>query len=209
MKNKNLITILILLILMLVLASCKSMPTEDPALVITSVAQTVIADLTKTALAKPTNTPTRLPTATNTPQPTEDAAAETPIAATETAETELAPTTPAQTGTDAGVWVSSNPPDNSDVLAGDPFTVSVRLMNTGSSTWTTAYAIAYGSGKQMGAPDDINLPYDVPPGTSVDLDVTFTAPTTEGTVRSDWFLVNAAGINFYTFYFEYEVVPKP
>lgn len=205
MKNMK---ILVLLLLLLVLASCKSTPTEDPALLITQVAQTVIADLTKTAQAKPTNTPTQAPTATTAAEPTEAVTAETPAETPESAATEQLPTTPPQSGTDAGVWVSSNPPDNSNVLAGEVFKVQVRLMNTGTSTWNTAYSIAFGSGKQMGAPDEINLPYDVPPGASVDLEVSFTAPADEGTVRSDWFLVNAAGVNFYTFYFEYEVVPN-
>jgi len=58
----------------------------------------------------------------------------------------------------------------------------------------------------MSAPETIYLPIEVPPTKSITLTVKFTAPSSGGTVRSNWQIVNAAGTGFYSFYFEYNIV---
>jgi len=172
----------------------------SPEEIMTSIAETVAVDFTRTAIARPTDTPTPLPTPTNTATPV------TPtIAVTNTpAGTQVPTSIPG--GQDAGVWVSSNPADGSNITAGQPFDVNVTLMNTGTTTWTTAYAIKFINGERMSAPETIYLPIEVPPTKSITLTVKFTAPSSGGTVRSNWQIVNAAGTGFYSFYFEYNIV---
>jgi len=104
------------------------------------------------------------------------------------------------------VWVSSNPADNSHITAGLPFDVVLTLMNTGTTTWTTAYAIKFVSGDKLGASDTITMPYEVPPTKTVTITMKFTAPAAAGKVRGDWAIVNAQGTSFSTFYFEYQIV---
>ncbi len=208
MKNSiTIYKILLICVICISITSCKeATPTTDPDLVITNIALTVQVDLTNTARPKPTNTPTTAPTSTPTLKPT---LAETIIESTPTTDlTTTTPTTPPQGNEDNGVWVISDPPDGAKVVVGEDFKVAFRLMNTGTSTWTTGYYIKFNTGVQMGAPDKIMMPYEVPAGKSVDLTIEFEAPETAGIARSDWFLVNADNINFYTFYFEYEVVPN-
>jgi len=203
MKNKKIMGRLLLLGLSmaLLLSACSSAtPTMSPEEIMTSIAETVAVDFTRTAIARPTDTPTPLPTPTNTATPV------TPtIAVTNTPAGTQAPTS-IPGGQDAGVWVSSNPADGSNITAGQPFDVNVTLMNTGTTTWTTAYAIKFINGERMGAPETIYMPIDVPPTKSITLTVRFTAPSTGGTVRSNWQIVNAAGTGFYAFYFEYNIV---
>jgi len=172
----------------------------SPEEIMTSIAETVAVDFTRTAIARPTDTPTPPPPPTNTATPV------TPtIVVTNTpAGTQVPTSIPG--GQDAGVWVSSNPADGSNITAGQPFDVNVTLMNTGTTTWTTAYAIKFINGERMGAPESIPMTIDVPPTKSITLTVHFTAPSTAGTVRSNWQIVNAAGTGFYSFYFEYNIV---
>ena len=56
----------------------------------------------------------------------------------------------------------------------------------------------------MNAPEEIMMPYAVPPGTQVELEVTFTALQEDGTFRSNWIICNARDIPFAEFYFEYK-----
>jgi hypothetical protein len=204
MKNKKTMGSLFSLSLsiILLLSACSTAtPTMSPDEIMTSIAETVAVDFTRTAIARPTDTPTPLPTPTNTATPV------TPtIVVTNTpAGTQVPTSIPG--GQDAGVWVSSNPADGSNITAGQPFDVNVTLMNTGTTTWTTAYAIKFINGERMSAPETIYLPIEVPPTKSITLTVKFTAPSTGGTVRSNWQIVNAAGTGFYSFYFEYIVTP--
>ncbi len=185
----------------LLLSGCAaSTPTLSPDQIMTGVAQTVEVDFTRTAIARPTDTPTPLPTPTNTPMlPTATFPPTNTPAAGATATT-------APGGRDAGVWVSSNPADNSNITAGLPFDVVLTLMNTGTTTWTTAYAIKFVSGDRLGASETMTMPYEVPPTKTVTFTMKFTAPATSGKVRSDWAMVNAAGTSFSSFYFEYNIV---
>lgn len=188
----------------LLLSGCAaSTPTLSPDQIMTGVAQTVEVDFTRTAVARPTDTPTPLPTPTNTPMPPTATFPPTNTPATPAAG---ATATTAPGGRDAGVWVSSNPADNSNITAGLPFDVVLTLMNTGTTTWTTAYAIKFVSGDRLGASETMTMPYEVPPTKTVTFTMKFTAPATGGKVRSDWAMVNAAGTSFSSFYFEYNIV---
>lgn len=87
-------------------------------------------------------------------------------------------------------------PDGTILAPNTPFTKTWRLKNIGTCTWTTAYAVVYSHGDMMSAPPVVNLPYDVPPGATVDVSVQMTSPPVSGHFRGNWFLRNAAGAIF-------------
>ena len=190
----------------LVLGACApKVSTPSPEMVMTNVAATVAVQFTKTAIAKPSDTPTPTITPTKTLIPVT-------ITVPATTGTPGAATTPAATtavvlpgGQDAGVWARSNPVDGTVVDSGSKFKVVVTLLNTGTTTWTTDYAIRFVDGDQMGAPDEIKMPLAVPPQMSIDFEFEFTAPSTPKTARSNWSSVNANGVAFGVFWCEYKV----
>lgn len=126
------------------------------------------------------------------------------------------PPNPAATGTGAPAVPSDTPtpppppcdaagfvsdvtiPDGTTLTAGSSFTKTWRLKNTGVCTWTTNYAVVFVDGNAMGASSSIGLPASVPPGQTVDISITMTAPSATGTYQGNWKLRNAAGLVFGT-----------
>jgi hypothetical protein len=80
------------------------------------------------------------------------------------------------------------------------FTKTWRLKNTGTCSWTPAYAVVFFSGEAMSGPAVQALTANVNPGQTVDLSVNLKAPATEGTYTGYWKLRNAAGVTFTQFY---------
>ena len=206
-SNKSKLFILATLVLVsLILTACGN---KEPEIDInaqkTSFAQTAEVQATMTAQAVPTETPTPEMTATPT------ATATTEVTPEETAFTPTATVSGGQTtpitinGNDAAAWRANDPVDNTVFAPGEKFTVTWTIENTGTSTWSTGYYISFLTGDQMGAEDEIYLPYSVPPGTNVQISVDFVAPDATGTKQSDWVLKNANGDTFYSFYIIVEV----
>jgi hypothetical protein len=171
------------------LSSVAPSPTKDPNLAYTQAAQTVQALLsTPSAPAMPaiTATPT-LPPGT----PTE--------AASPTATPEPSPTatlTP-ENCTNSMTFVDDiTVPDNTVFLPGQTFIKTWAIRNTGTCTWTSAYALVFVDGDQLGATSPIALPTSVPPQTEAEFSVTMTAPGVPGTYRSNWQLRTPNGILF-------------
>jgi hypothetical protein len=189
----------IFLVISVVAVSCNlpvsTTPTAGGDAVGTHVAETISAGAASTlpvvataapqetmAVELPTNTP--LPTAT--PLPTS-----TPLPTA----TSLPTLTP--TPCDKALFVDDiTVPDGEDYLAGASFTKTWRLKNDGSCTWNTSYAIVFDSGDKMGAPNAVAMPYNVPPGSTVDISVSLTAPASPGTYRGNWRLRNDTGTVF-------------
>ncbi len=211
-KMKFVMTILGILILLAACAPKASTPAVD--VINTSIAQTVAVQFTKTAIARPSDTP--MPTATPmtkppvTPMPPTAALGQgTAVAqgtvavitpAGKTTGTVVATKAPTG-GTDRGDWVASVPEDKT-TLKRPSQDVTIKLMNTGTSTWTTEYAIEFVSGEQFGLADKIYCPISVPPQMMVDFVLPLTVPAT-GPFRSDWKIVNAEGVQIGIFYMEY------
>ncbi len=82
-------------------------------------------------------------------------------------------------------------PDGKVIAAGTSFDKTWRLQNVGSCTWTTNYKLVFYSGEQMGGPSALTFPKQVAPGQTVDITVTLTAPTSNGTFRGYWMFKNA------------------
>lgn len=175
-------------------------PTPDLTKVSTMIAQTVAVQQTRTEIARPTNTPTPQPTPTPTlPPPTATIAPTSALTATATQ--------PAQPigGTDGGIWVASTPADQTVQAQGTTFSVNVKLMNTGTSTWTTTYGIRYLRGDIKSSTDTYYMPISVPPGAQIEIKVSLTAPSSTGMLRGDWVIFNSANNPFANFYFEYDI----
>lgn len=219
-KNRAEIVLLVVLTTALILAACQ--PSNEPEIDIdaqkTSFAITAQAQSSMTAAAQEA----AQPTATNTPEAPQATPTATPslegeaTEAGEPTEGATTPTTgasptatiPPQGGNDAAAWRANDPPDNTDIKAGEDFSVTWTLENTGTSTWTTNYYIQFSSGEQMGAEEKVYLPYPVPPGKNVQIAVNFTAPETEGEKKSNWVLNNANDDSFYAFYVIIDVVKE-
>ena len=203
-KTRKLIILSLMLTLTGVLFSAcgTKQPTIDIEAQKTSFALTADAQAILTQAAQPTSTPTLEPTST--PTATETLAA-TP---TKTAGTPTA-TQAVISGNDAGQWIAQDPADNTEFAPGETFTVTWTIENTGTSTWTTDYYVKFISDEQMDAADQVFLPYNVPPGTNVQVSVEFKAPSTAGEYKSTWSLVNANDIAFYSnFYIIINVVEE-
>lgn len=186
---------LIGMIVLLMLAACNLpagnvAPTVDPGIIFTAAAQTVEAQLTQSALLVP-------PTATATPpSPTDTAPA---ITDTPTA-TVAIPPTPTYTPTtpcDRAKFIADvTVPDGTEFAPNTTFTKTWRIQNTGSCTWTTAYALVFDHGDAMSGPAAQPLTGNVAPGQSVDISVSLKAPASAGEYTGYWKMRNAAGVLF-------------
>jgi hypothetical protein len=106
-------------------------------------------------------------------------------------------------------------PDGTTLLPGETFTKVWRLKNRGTCTWTPDYMLVFSSGSQMGGTTAIRLPGYVAPGQTIDISVTLTAPSTNGSYTGYWMLRNSSGALFGTgdkaniaFYVDIKVIDK-
>jgi hypothetical protein len=190
---------LVLLVSLGMISACKpQVPTPaelPPTLNLDQLMQTSVFEVTQAAVltqaAQPSATFTPLPTATNTPLPTVIATiARTPTeAATATSETAC---NRAGMGTPFDLTI----PDGTQIPAGETFTKTWRLVNSGSCKWTRLYKLVFYSQNPLGATYEQFLPGEVLPGYAVDLSVEFTAPLQLGTYRSNWMLQAPDGTLF-------------
>jgi len=143
---------------------------------------TVQAVVTQTMYAMTQNAPTKTPI-----PPTA-----TPVPATNT------PVPTAVTYCDWAAFIKDvTIPDGTEFAPGEVFTKTWRLKNIGTCTWTPNYAIVFSSGAQMSG-TNVSMPGYVAPGQTVDVSVTFTAPSAAGHYVSYWMLRNASGTLFGT-----------
>lgn len=102
--------------------------------------------------------------------------------------------TNAQPLTDSAEFVADvTVPDDTVIAAGESFTKTWRLRNSGTSTWTLDYKLVFSHGDDLLSPAQTNLPIQVPPGETVDIFVELTAPDQPGEYISHWMLMNASG----------------
>ncbi len=71
-----------------------------------------------------------------------------------------------------------------------------RLKNVGTSTWTTAYLLRFYSGETFGAPKEVLLVREVPPGETIDITLKMKAPARSGSYRSVWVMSDEKRSNF-------------
>src|SRR5262245_29383090 len=145
-------------------------------------AATVQAIVTQTEYALTQNAPTKTPIPPTT----------TPVPPTNT------PVPTAITYCDWAAFITDvTIPDGTQFAPGEVFTKTWRLKNIGTCTWTPDYDIAFASGSQMSG-TNMQMPGYVAPGQTVDVAVTFTAPSTPGHYIGYWMLRNGSGKLFGT-----------
>jgi hypothetical protein len=200
---------LLILFIPTLLASCRgeatpASPTPQPEAVLTAAAETANARLTEQAQPAVTQTPAP----TDTPSVTVATLTPTlPLTPIDNLTSTTAPTA-ASPGSDRAEYVADiTVPDGTDFKAGEAFIKTWRLSNSGTSTWTTDYALAFLSGPQMSGPAAVLLTTSVPPGQTVDISVPLVAPQEIGAYRGFWGMRNPAGQTFETaVYVEIDVV---
>jgi hypothetical protein len=99
-------------------------------------------------------------------------------------------------GSDSAALVSETIPDDTKVLPGKSFTKTWRIMNNGTSSWSTDYKLVFVEGEQMGAAKEYRMPIPVDAGKIIDLSIDMTAPATAGTYKGFWKIKNPNGTLF-------------
>jgi len=189
-------------------------PTPDPALIYTSAAQTVEAELTLTAETNPaTATITAFPLMTETTEmptailgnggvlPTLPGPQTTDISTTLPGEPTLTQqvvvaTLPKSQAADKATWISNDPPDSALVVTDAKFDITWQMKNAGNTTWTTKYTIRYFSGNIIMKHKQFNFRSDVKPGDTGAFIVDAIAPSKPGTYNTWWKMTNDLGQNF-------------
>jgi len=201
MASRNRYFKMLLVILPLILTACKRSqasltPTQlAPEAALTAAAQTADARLLEMRQLTPSATPVP-------PTPTTQVATFTPIPPTTTS-TPITPTVTATSGVSGGIddavfTMKETIPDGTSFSPGTKFVKSWQFINSGSSTWTTAYSLAFVNGDAMSGPSTVPVPVVVAPGKLVDIPVNLVAPSTPGSYKGYWRLRNPAGTSFGT-----------
>lgn len=193
MKSSTQITLIVFAAIVLMLVACLPItmlalpllrsdqaPTPDTFATVQAMVTQTVAAQTQTAPTQTPLPPTTIPTSTPVP------ATNTPL--------------PTATAVSYCDWVSFvkdvTIPDGTVFGPGDTFTKTWRLKNRGTCTWTPDYMLVYSSGAQLGGTTAVRLPGNVPPGQTVDVSVTLTAPEKSGKYIGYWMLRNPSGVLF-------------
>jgi hypothetical protein len=135
----------------------------------------------------------------------------------------LAQNTPLPTIALPTVTATSNPEDCvsnlsflSDLTVFDgtsiPFGASIDkqwlVQNSGTCNWNAAYRLRYVGGAILGAPEELNL-FPAKSGTQAVIQITFTAPFTDGQYESAWQAFDPFGLAFGDTIFMRVVVVPP
>ena len=183
-----------------------SEPTQDPNLVFTQVAETVMVSMTQTAESMPP-TPTPEPTATPQPTPTIE-----PTEAIPQPTLPAAPTVTIQRVGDAAKWNTQTPMDGKVFKPGEQFTFHVCLGNIGTTTWElpeeggNKYYLEWVSGNRLWSDTKFFYVEDiVKPGGTWCFDLPSVAPYNPGNYITRWYFKNPAGQFLEEVYFIYKV----
>ncbi len=76
-------------------------------------------------------------------------------------------------------------PDGTSINVSQGYTKTWRVKNTGTSTWGSGYKWTFDGGDQMGGPNSIDVS-STGPGSTLDLSVNLTAPSTPGNYQGFW-----------------------
>jgi hypothetical protein len=156
----------------------------DPNALSTSVAQTVVAQIS--ASPQPALVTVTVPAGPGTQTPVQLATL-TPLPLLPTVTNTSQPCNAVQFVNDVTI------PDGTNLLNGSSFTKTWRLKNTGSCTWSTSYNLVFDHGDSMGGPAAQALVAATPPGGTVDISVNLTAPGSAGTYKGFWKLRDQNG----------------
>ena len=190
------------LLITLIISSCglfvsaaAPSPTPGRGPLATGIDQTLAAQDTTVALLQPTDTPT--PTVTETPTETETpTSTETPSDTPLPSATPFTYVPPAASCYSVAFLGDVTIPDGSTLNAGESFTKTWALENTGSCSWNTNFQVIFSSGNSLSASSAVNLPAFVSPGQTVDVSVNMVAPENNGSFEGFWLLRSDTGAVF-------------
>jgi len=205
LKGYFLLTLSILLFFTFV--ACSSTPEETPTPGLnqnqTQAYETVAAritevsqDLATQAALENVPTDTGLPTLTPEPKLSDTPPNPTAVESTFTPTPTTASSASDCDRAEAGLPIDVTIPDDTQFSPGASFVKTWRLVNIGTCTWTTGYALVFFSGEKMGGPDVVPLNSNVATGQVVDLSVNLTAPSSAGSYQGNWMLRNPSGVLF-------------
>ena len=219
-KSQILLAGILIFILMSACSVLSVVPSAAPGQVETAVVNTAQAELTQIAVNTLVAQLTQLAQASPTPQPATATVATPTLTVTQTqTATPLPPTatlpptstpivatvTPVRTSTSSITPIPClaikfigdvTIPDNTAIPPNQSFVKTWRLQNTGSCAWTPDFDIVFVGGSVMSAPGTQKMNTTVNPGQTVDISLTMTAPSAEGTYQGDWKLRSSTGIVF-------------
>jgi hypothetical protein len=194
MNSKRFKWLIIVIVFLLGACSPKDIPATifaDPTVIGSPVSvQTMVSEMVMpTHTPEPSPTSTIPPTATLTPKPV---STEEP-----TITSKAVAVVPACTNRATLVRHLSFS-DGSSILSGYYFGKAWRIQNTGTCTWTTAYALVFSNGEQLNAPAETPLTREVPPGDTIDIQISMKAPDIANEYIGTWMLRDPNGTHFGT-----------
>ncbi len=211
--SRKITWILVMSTFAIILSSCSGAaaePTQDPNVVFTQVAETVMVSMAQTEEAMP---PTATPEPTATEEPTQvPTATLDPNQATATPRYQqpLGPTPTTQRFGDAAKWNTQSPVDGTVLDRSENFAFHVCLGNIGSTDWTTGYYLQFVDGQQLWWDTTrFYIGETVEPGGKWCFDLPSIAPDKNGEYTTRWYMKDADGNSFYEVYFHYYVGGKP
>jgi hypothetical protein len=86
-------------------------------------------------------------------------------------------------------------PDGTFITYGATIDKQWLVQNSGTCNWNSEYRLRYIGGAQLGAPDEIAI-YPAKSGTQAIIQITFTAPFTDGEYASAWQAFDPNGLAF-------------
>lgn len=99
-------------------------------------------------------------------------------------------------------------PDGTFITYGATIDKQWAIQNSGTCNWDSGYSLRYIGGAQLGAPGSIAL-YPAKSGTQATIQITFTAPFTDGEYASAWQAFDPTGLAFGDAFFLRIVVGAP
>ena len=101
---------------------------------------------------------------------------------------------PTPTCTDEATFIKDvTIPDGTRLEAGESFSKTWRIRNSGSCTWSEGYSLIFISGYSLGGLTNVPLKGDVQSGDVVDLTVNLQSPVSNGSYKGFWMLRNSNG----------------
>ena len=206
-KNKNwlLVSMSILITASACIGGASAEPTQDPNVIFTQVAETVMVSMTQTAeAAPPTATPE--PTATMLPTlpPTATIDPNAPIAT----EIPTLPSAPQATQQKYGNWAeykNQSPIDGTVFKKNEEVTFSVCWLNVGSTDWTKNFFLSFAGGTWISGMSPIKVEQTVKPGDTWCFYIAGRTPNENGTYKSIWYINDDYGRKMNEMYFYFIV----
>ncbi len=163
---------------------------------LTATANAVLQPGAQTTPAATTQAGALVPTATL-------AAGLTPIVLPTATKASVAP--PAATG-DLCEWVSNSPSDNTKLTKSSLFDETIKVKNTGTTTWNNKYALRYYAGERMGVPSDFFVQKEVKPGEVYTFLFEMKTPDSTGKKETLIVIQNPDGRNMCFINLPYEII---